>query len=394
MGVWDLLLSIAALPLTVATTYLAMLALFSRKGSQTQPVKAARTRFDVIVPAHDEASGIARTVRNLRSLDYPANRFRVIVVADNCTDDTAKLAQEAGAIVWERSSANRGKGFALSFAYQRSAEERFADAVVVIDADTEASPNLLRAFDRRISSGAKAIQAYDGVLNARANWRTQLLSLGFALVHAVRSSARETMSLSAGLHGNGMCFTHALIKSHPHDAFSIVEDLEYGVRLAKAGIRVEYAAECSVLAEMPTGEKASRSQRQRWEQGRRALAKAHGWPLLREGLTRKNGLLVDTGLDLLIPPLSTLVLAAIAGLVLSLAFTREGLAVWLYALNVTSLFFYVLRGWHLSGLGARGLLALAYAPVYVVWKVLLRFRPAPRKGEWVRTARASSVESA
>src|SRR4051812_41960945 len=179
MGMVDLLLSVAALPVVAAAGYLALLALLSRKPSSHSASPMARTRFDVIVPAHDEASGIQRTVRNLLAIDYPARLFRVIVVADNCTDDTAALARAAGATVWERSSEARGKGFALSFAYKRSAEAGFADAVVVVDADTQASPNLLSAFAQRIERGALAVQSYDGVLNAHDSWRTRLLALGF-----------------------------------------------------------------------------------------------------------------------------------------------------------------------------------------------------------------------
>lgn len=380
-----------AVPVVACSAYLLMLALASRKPFAASSPDAPRTRFDVIVPAHDEALGIARTVASLRSIAYPKEMFRVVVVADNCSDDTAARAAEAGAVVWERRSPLRGKGQALAFAFERSRAEGFADAVVVIDADTEASPNLLIAFDAKLSRGAFALQAYDGVLNAQAHWRTQLMTLGFALVHAVRASARDRLGLSAGLHGNGMCFTHALLAAHPHQASSVVEDLEFGLQLAQAGVRVHYVGEASVLAQMPTADEASRTQRQRWEAGRKQLARKFGWTFLARGVAERRPLLVDTGLELLVPPLSNLVAGALVGLALSAAygaFTHHWAPLAPFAFALFALATYVVRGWQLSGLGFSGARALAFAPLYMGWKWLSarRGREASR-GEWVRTAR-------
>src|SRR6185436_11340433 len=91
--------------------------------------------------------------------------------------------------------------------------------------------------------------------------------------------------------GNGMCFTKALLQKVPHDAFSVVEDLEFGIRLGKAGERVWYVDEGQVHGEMVSGEAASRSQRVRWESGRQAMVKQHVGPLLKEGLATRNGVL-------------------------------------------------------------------------------------------------------
>ena len=120
-------------------------------------------------------AAIEGVVANLRKLDWPADGFRVLVVADNCTDSTAALARTAGAEVLERHDpARRGKGYALDFAFHTSQALGWADAVVVVDADTEVSANLLEAFAGRIDDGAKAIQAHYGVLNPQASWRTRL----------------------------------------------------------------------------------------------------------------------------------------------------------------------------------------------------------------------------
>ncbi|HEY0092946.1 MAG TPA: glycosyltransferase family 2 protein, partial [Archangium sp.] len=286
MIVVDLLLVLLALPVLAATGYLLLLTFLSGE-KEAPPRVAPRLKFDIIIPAHNEEAGIARTVSNLSRVDYPVELRRIVVVADNCSDATAERAREAGATVLERHNKElRGKGYALQLAFERSLADGFADAVVVVDADTEVTPNLLHAFGLRLEAGAQAVQAHYGVLNPNASWRTQLMAVSMALFHKVRSLGRERLGASCGLRGNGMCFTHAIIRQVPHDAFSIVEDLEYGIRLGQAGQRVHYAWEAEALGEMVSGEKASRSQRRRWEGGRAAMMRKFGPPLLGEGLRK------------------------------------------------------------------------------------------------------------
>ncbi len=388
----DLLLVLLALPVLLATGYLLLLTLLSGK-KEAPPQVPPRLKFDVIIPAHNEEAGIARTVANLSAVDYPPTLRRIIVVADNCSDATAERAREAGATVLERQNKElRGKGYALQLAFETSLKDGFADAVVVVDADTEVTPNLLHAFGLRLEAGAQAVQAHYGVLNPNASWRTKLMTIFLALFHKVRSMGRERLGVSCGLRGNGMCFTHAIIRQVPHEAFSIVEDLEYGIRLGKAGQRVHFAWEADVLGEMVTSEKAARSQRRRWDGGRMAMTRKFGLPLLAEGLRKGDKVLVDLAMDLLVPPMSWVVLASgaltVASGALSLWQGHPGLSAYAAAASMLSIALYVLRGWWVSGMGLSGLQALAYAPFYVVWKVwLMLSRPEEKKGEWVRTAR-------
>jgi cellulose synthase/poly-beta-1,6-N-acetylglucosamine synthase-like glycosyltransferase len=388
----DLLLVLLAVPVLAASGYLLLLTLLSGEKAAPKQVPP-RLKFDVIIPAHNEEAGIARTVSNLSRLDYPVELRRIVVVADNCSDATAERAREAGATVLERHNKElRGKGYALQLAFERSLADGFADAVVVVDADTEVTSNLLHAFGLRLEAGAQAVQAHYGVLNPHASWRTQLMAISMALFHKVRSLGRERLGVSCGLRGNGMCFTHAIIRQVPHEAFSIVEDLEYGIRLGQAGQRVHYAWEAEALGEMVSSEKASRSQRRRWEGGRAAMMRKFGLPLLGEGVRKGDRVLVDLAMDLLVPPLSWVVLGAggllVASGALSLWQGHVAPSTYLAAFSVLSLVLYVFRGWWMSGMGLKGLSALARAPFYVAWKLwLMLSRPEEKKGEWVRTAR-------
>lgn len=393
----DAVLLLASAPVAAAAGYLALLAAAARHAAP--PPADESVRFDVVVPAHDEEAGIGATVASLLALDYPRARYRVLVVADNCTDATAERARAAGATVLERRDGERrGKGYALAHAYAACLAEGFADAVVVVDADTVVSPNLLGAFAARFAAGAAGVQAEYGVRNAGASWRTRLMAVAFACYHTARSLGRERLGLSCGLRGNGMGFSADTLRRHPHRAFSRVEDVEYGLALGAAGVRVAYVPEATVLGEMPATAAAARSQRERWEGGRAGLVRRAVPTLLRAAWAHRDPVPLDLAADLLVPPLTTLAALALAGATLAAVAVGRGwaepagLTGWVFAL--VCLVAYVARGAALAGQGPRVLLDLAWAPVYTVWKIALALRPRADREAWVRTTRADTTPPA
>ncbi len=398
MTLAEIVLLVGCAPVLSCASYLFALALLSARPRRPE-YPTPETRFDVVVPAHDEELHVASTVQSLLEVDYPEHLRRVLVVADNCEDSTAERARTAGATVLVRTDPERrGKGYALALAFEHSLREGTADAVVVVDADTSVSPNLLRAFAARLQAGAVAVQARYGVRNRGVSWRTRLMAIALALFHDLRSIAREKMRVSCGLRGNGMAFRAAVLREVPHRAFSIVEDLEYGVALGLAGHRVTYVDEAEVRGEMASSERDSRSQRRRWEGGRRQLARLHAMKLFGAALRKRSLMLFDLAMDLIVPPLSYVVLAALAGTAVAGAWVVHWHAsVWSVALwgsCVGMLAVYVARGVVLSGAGLRGFVDLAAAPIYVAWKVALALRGTDKsKGEWVRTARSGGKAS-
>ncbi|WP_029921089.1 glycosyltransferase family 2 protein [Nevskia soli] len=383
-------LLLLALPAVAASAYLLTATLLS--GALPPATRSSRKlRFDIVVPAHDEATVIERAVTSLRRLDWPAGKFRILVVADNCADATAALARNAGATVIERRDlSNRGKGYALDFAFNKSLKDAIADAVVVVDADSEVSDNLLEAFAARIENGAVAVQAHYGVLNPLASWRTRLITMAKASFHIVRSRARERLGLSCGIRGNGWCVTHALLRELPFCAYSITEDLEYGITLGLAGYRVHYADEAHAKGEMVSGGVAAGKQRQRWEGGRMQLIRTRTLPLLRAALYRRSKVCLDLALDLLVLPLSYVSMNIAALIVCSgiaMWWQPEArILLWIGVICAASLLLYVLRGWRLSGLGRQGLFDLMYAPFFVLWKIPVMLGRRESAG-WVSTER-------
>ncbi len=376
-----------------ACLYLALLSLVSVV-PRRQP-SGSRSRFAIVVPAHNEAQQIGATVASLKALDYPSAQFDIVVVADNCSDGTAACARAAGATVLERQDAQlRGKGYALEHAFAHLLQLDRHDAAVVVDADTLVSQNLLRAFAGRLEQGALAVQGHYGVSNPQASWRTRLMTVALAMFHRLRSLGRERLGVSAGLRGNGMCFTLQLLRQHPHKAFGLVEDVEYGIAIGRGGVRIAYADDARVYGEMVSNAAGSQTQRQRWEGGRSQLVRQVLPGLVGEALRRGDAMLLDLACDLAVPPLATLGLSVVVqlGLVAALwGLSAGGTLVWvatcLAAANALGLVAYVGRGAVLSELGLGALTALMWAPIYVVWKFVLMLRPGRKNQAWVRTQR-------
>jgi len=363
----------------------------------------------VLVPAHDEALVLDASLASLAQQDYPAAPYEIVVIADNCTDCTADIARARGATVWERTdTAQRGKGYALDWAIaQLLARPLPADAFVIMDADTWAAPDFLSLISTRLMAqtdarGLCALQGRYGVLNQSEGWRAALMSAAFDLVNHVRPLGRDRLGLSVGLKGNGMAFTRETLARVRWHGDSLTEDLDFALDLARTqNLRVGYAPEARVWAQMPTSGAQAASQRRRWEQGRRHSVRALALPLLWEGISRGRPLLIDSALDLLLPPL-----AELSGLLLFwLALIGFGVsrhilpypALWkgAGAIALAGWFAYVLGGLRLAGASREAYLALLRAPFYMAWKAALalagrRAKPSATSAapEWVRTARA------
>lgn len=367
---------------------------------------AAPLCLAVIVPAHNEEMVLKGTLASLLAQIYPQECYEIVVVADNCTDTTAALARSLSATVLERAdSAQRGKGHALNYAIHSVLSSPLPpDGIVIVDADTWVAPDFLACMSARLQSGLgpndyAAWQGRYGVLNFGESWRAGLMAAAFDLVNHVKPLGRDALKLSVGLKGNGMAFSQAVAREFAWPGGSLTEDLDYGLELAKRGVRIGYAPEACVLAQMPVSAGQAESQRSRWERGRRQTMRRRALPLLWDGLRQGNPLLLDMACDLLIPPLAELGALVLAWFSLALLGTSLHLlphpAIWLLAASLTAagLLVYVLGGLRAAGAPREAYAALIRAPFYALWKIVLLLRkPAKRPGvvgdEWVRTERA------
>lgn len=392
------LLAAAGLLVAAAASYLLLLAIASFR---RQPVKAAgvRTRLAVLIPAHDEEALIGRCVASLKAQTYPHSLYRIVVIADNCSDRTAAVAQAAGADVMERRDGQaRGKGHALRWAMDRLlAASDPPDAVVVVDADSIAGPELLGQLSAALEDGADVAQAEYLILADDVSLRSRLLAVAFLLFHRVRFGGRAALGLPASLVGNGMAFSRRLLERLPWDAFTGVEDLEYTISLRLAGFRPRFVGGASVLGPVPHTYRGLRGQRVRWEGGRWHVVRRWLWPLIVHTMTRDWHVL-DAALDLAVPPLGLLALGSITGSAVTAAAVALHLApAWsisLWLLAMAAMTGFVVLGLLSAGAPATIWLALLESPRFLLWKALTYSRIVagfdPRR--WERSERAPPTQ--
>jgi 1,2-diacylglycerol 3-beta-glucosyltransferase len=377
--------------LALVTAYLLLLTLAAAFANRRlPPAGPGARRFGILVPAHDEEFVIARLLRSLASLDYAPDRFEVCIVADNCSDTTAAIGRAHGARVYERFTPDdHAKGFALRWLLEqlRGAGVQY-DAYVVLDADTVVAPDLLARLDARLEAGSQVIQVYYTVLNAGASAVAGLRFAALAALHYLRPLGRSALGLSVGLKGNGMCFAAPVLERFAWSWFTLAEDVEFHLALVRENMRVDFAWETSVQADMPVTLAQARSQNARWEQGRLQLVRSHVPRLLVDGIRQRSWLKLDAAIEQLIPPLSVPVALSAAGLLAGVAL-GAGPAMALSAFSVVALVGYLAAGLAMVGAPWRAYVALSSAPVYMAWKFGLYGQAlvSARATAWIRTAR-------
>ena len=236
--------------LSLIAAYLAIVTLGSWLYRPAPGGGRRESRIAVLVPAHNESSGIIPTLRDLCACDYPARLRDIFVIADNCTDDTAEIARAHGAQVFERHDTTlRGKGQALDWflAKNRDLLSRH-DVIAIVDADMTVDGQFLSVLDDAFAIGrTAAVQGKYLASNPEESWISAFGFLGFAVANHVRPAGRCFLGSSAGLKGSGMAFRRDLLLRLGWPCKSVAEDLEFGKELALQGIRILYVPGCCGL---------------------------------------------------------------------------------------------------------------------------------------------------
>jgi cellulose synthase/poly-beta-1,6-N-acetylglucosamine synthase-like glycosyltransferase len=367
-----------AAPGCLYLTLLSLAALRRSRGAVTP--KGLAPRVAIVVPAHNEGSGLCRTLDSLKRELIGAPHAQLLVIADNCSDDTATVARTAGVRVLERRDAqHHGKGHALAYAFAHTTE---VDWYIVVDADTDVAPGFLHAMCAAMRDDCAALQCRYRVRDALASRRATLADVALAAWNVLRPRGRAALGLSAGILGNGFALARRTVVCVPYAAHSIVEDVEYHQLLLQAGLKVDWVDGTEVRGEMPEGAAAAR-QRARWEGGRLRLMATRA-PRLAAGLLRGRWRLADPLLDLLTLPLTWL-----SGLLLlALMLGATGQAAWAGA-GLLLLAAHVTLALRLAGAQPAHWRALLGVPAYLVWKLGLAGATftAARRNHWVRSTR-------
>ena len=349
-----------------------------------------RPHIAVLMPAHNESAGIGKSIAAVLKQLAPGDRL--LVVADNCTDDTAAVAAAAGAQVAQRTdSERRGKGYALDFGVRRL-EADPPDVVIVVDADCEVHDDALVRLARTCLQRIRPAQAlYLMRSPPGAGLKTRIAEFAWAIKNHARALGNQRMGLPCQLMGSGMAFTWRQISEAPLASGHIVEDLQLGLDLAAKGQAPYFCPQALVTSTFPSSEEGLAAQRTRWEHGYLEVMFTHGPRLVREALAQRSLARIFSALDLCVPPIASLVLVQVVFVVATGVFLLLGhrsfpLMLALLAVTLTGVALGL--GWSRFGRNIVSLAELLSVPGYMLGKVPMYMRALRRRQtEWVRTRR-------
>lgn len=349
-----------------------------------------RKRLTILVPAHNEAANIAVTLRSIAPQLGCSDRL--IVVAHNCSDDTAAVAAHGGAEVIVRvDRTRRGKGYALDYGI-RFLEGDPPDIVVVVDADCQLAPGSVDRLARLCARTDRPVQAMYLMHAARdAGVRMRIAEFAFLVKNQVRALGLHRLGFPCQLMGSGMAFPWKTLNRATLATGHIVEDLKLGIDLARAGAPPAFCPDALVNSDFPASSDGIKSQRTRWEHGHIGVILKEAPRLLLQSIVKRDFKLMALAIDLSVPPLALLsLLVVIVWCASFLLYLNQGssLPLKLATMAGVLLGLSVLMSWHRYGRRIISLGELAFAVLYAFWKVpvYVKFVVA-RQLDWVRSRR-------
>lgn len=281
---------------TIFWLYQVLVSLCSLVKLKEKPLKVKKDhRFMAIIPAHNEEAVVANLIESLKQQTYNKELYDIYVIADNCTDNTAKVAREAGAIVYERfDETKKTKGYALNwFLQQKIKEDAPYDAFFVFDADNIVDKNFIKNMNKKLCQGEDVVQGYRDIKNPSDNWITAGYAIFYWQMHRFYHLARYNLGLSPLLNGTGFMVKFDVVKPQGWDTVTLTEDIEFSLKRIIKGKKLGWATDAIVYDEQPTGFKQSWSQRSRWTVGHMQCIKTYTKQLAVAAKENKNMMNLD-----------------------------------------------------------------------------------------------------
>jgi cellulose synthase/poly-beta-1,6-N-acetylglucosamine synthase-like glycosyltransferase len=349
-----------------------------------------RPRFAVLVPAHNESAGLLPTLRAIQAQLRAADRL--LVVADNCSDDTVAIARAAGAEVIERNDLSRiGKGYALDWGIRHLRADPPA-VVIVIDADCRLVDGSLEKLATVSANANRPVQALN-IMTAPpgSSVSYQISEFAWRMKNWVRPLGLKALGLPCQLMGTGMAFPWDIIRTADLASGHIVEDLKLGLELTAGGWPPLFCPSAVVTSEFPQSATGVASQRQRWEHGHIAMI-SMAPALVVRAIARRNWPLLVLTLDMAVPPLGLLgllTIAVAASTALGAALGLSHLPFFFSCAGIALLAFSAGLAWLCFGRDALPPRSLFVLVPFVLGKLVLYGRLISRGpiSEWIRTNR-------
>lgn len=381
-----ILFSLVAIPITIFTLEI-IFSLFPQRRLNETNVNCDLT---VLIPAHNESGTIQKTLVNITS--QLSENDRLLVVADNCSDNTASISREHGAEVIERINLeNRGKGFALDFGI-RHLENSNNSVVIIIDADCLVEDGSLQKLANTAILYNRPVQGLYMMSYNNPSLKQRISEFAWLVKNYIRPLGLSNIGLPCQLMGTGMAFPWSLISTTSLASNNIVEDMKMGLDMALAGHAPLFLASARVTSVFPETLFAEQSQKKRWEHGHLSMIFTLLPKVFVFGVIKRSKNLLAMAFDLVVPPLALLTLVTILLLVSALImyFISDYEVLLMLSLAILMmLIFSIMIAWLRWGRETVSFTDLLMVPFYVLSKVPLYLSAVfKRQKEWIRTDRS------
>ena len=391
-----IVIAIVCLPALVTTVWfvevaVGCLVLRKKRFSSIAAQSEVSHSTTVLIPAHNEGEGVVPTIRDVQAQLGPNDR--ILLVADNCTDDTAAIAKATGVEVIVRADqARRGKGYALEFGVRHLALDS-PDVVIILDADCRLGENAIPTLSASAMACGRPVQSLYLMLTPKDAPVAKGLNLfTWRIKNWIRPLGLNLLGLPTQLFGTGMAFPIGLLLNRDLGNSRLAEDTALGIALASAGYPALFLSEARVHSYFPASEVGSEQQRERWEKGHLENIVELVPRALVQSLRDRNLGLAALAVDMAVPPLSLLVLVTVACEVFAVAAVVLGAPLLALAIPSVSGLLLVLGtvfAWIAIGRDVLPFRELLRLPLRAIRKIGFYHRIASGKGTsaWIRTDR-------
>ncbi|GAA0077531.1 glycosyltransferase family 2 protein [Clostridium sp. CTA-5] len=292
------------------TVYYMVLGFFGLVRKKEKKDYTPKKKFALLIAAHNEEVVISKLIESMLNLDYPKDMYDIFVIADNCTDNTAKIASKYKVNVCERFEKDkRGKGYALEWMFANLFKmEKQYDAIAIFDADNLVHKNFLKEINLKMCQGYKVVQGYIDSKNPDDSWIATAYSIAFWTQNRLFQLARANVGFSNQIGGTGFAIDTETLKELGWGATCLTEDLEFTCKLVLNGAKVGWAHDAIIYDEKPLKLAQSWTQRKRWMQGFTDVASRYFFKLVKKSIKERKWYIFDCALYVL-QPFVTLMLA-------------------------------------------------------------------------------------
>jgi len=356
----------------------------------SNPLSGERKPVSILIPAHNESAIIKETLTHLMA--QVRTHDKVIVVADNCDDNTDEIAAQFNVQVIVRNcTKNIGKGYALDFGI-RHIENDPEEIVIILDADCNVQENTIDQLAIAANLYKSPVQSlYLMEAPEHSDFTQKIAQFAFLIKNKIRPSGLKALNLPCQLMGTGMAFPWHLISKADLANGNIVEDMKLGVDFIINGNNTRFIPSARITSDFPTDSLAQLTQRTRWEHGHLTTIKEHVPNLLMHAFKNHNLKCLFFALDLTIPPLTLLLtfMTVITALFFSISLISSNYTYFIIISTFfTSFAFCIFISWLSFGKSIITIKDSISIPKYIINKSII-YRNFLNKKEvkWIKTKR-------